>query len=206
LEEYLKNGNPLCRGVFLGQRTTDPWCSNLDLSTHCTSGWPDIMRINPILYWSYNDIWHFLGRYNLPYCCLYDQGYTSLGDIKETIPNPLLYDRHLFKFKSADKLKQYQNAERFGRLIKNKNADSDDSVIRDKIKCLIVCKKSQINENMINNIKLAIDSSFINGILGNKQKLNVDIELIEQDKNDEKVKWCKAHYLYTFYANILDDL
>eukprot|EP00483_Globobulimina_turgida_P006484 UN06494 len=106
LFEFLKNGNggnPLCQCVFLGQRITDPFCENLSLKSHCTAGWPDIIRINPILYWSYTDIWSFLLKYNLQYCCLYNKGYTSLGDRKQTIPNPLLYDRHLFKFKSANK-------------------------------------------------------------------------------------------------------
>ena len=162
------------------------------------------MRINPILYWSYNDIWKFLLKYNLQYCCLYDQGYTSLGDIQTTIPNPLLYDRHLFKFKSAHKLNKYQNAERFGRLIKNKD-DESNHVIKDKIKVLIITRKEQINGNLMDNIKLAIDSSFVNGILENKTKLNIDIEAIEQDDNDKRLKWCKQNYLYLFYANILDD-
>ena len=203
LEEYLKNGNPSCRAVFLGQRTSDPWCSNLSLSTHCTVGWPDIMRINPILYWSYNDIWKFLISYNLQYCCLYDQGYTSLGDIQATIPNPILYDRHLIKFKSADKMNKYQNAERFGRLIKNKSSSSSHSLITDKIKVLII---GDINDNIKDNIKLGIDTSFVNGILKNKQKLSIDMEIIEKDDNDQRLKWCKKNYLYLFYANIVNDI
>eukprot|EP01084_Bolivina_argentea_P142631 250570_1 len=204
LEEYIKNGNPLCKSVFLGQRLTDPFCNNLHLATHCTKGWPDIMRINPILHWNYNNIWNFLTKYNLEYCCLYDKGYTSLGDIKQTIPNPLLYDRHLFTFKCAHKLlKKYQNAERLGRVITNKNKLIENNNIINDIKCLIVGKKEQIGENIINNIKLAIETSFVDEILKNKQKLNIDIEIINNDKNDEKLKWCKKHYLYTFYANIL---
>eukprot|EP01084_Bolivina_argentea_P184543 318280_1 len=206
LVEYLKNGNPLCHGVFLGQRTTDPWCSNLHLSTHCTSGWPDIMRINPILFWNYHQIWDFLLRYNLEYCCLYDQGYTSLGGIEETIPNPLLYDRHLFKFKPASQLNTYEHAERFGRLIKNKHAETSSTVIRDKIKCLIVGNATHINAHLMDNIKSAIDSSFVNGILDNKHKLSVDLEVIETDENGERLQWCKMNYLYTFYAKIVDDL
>ena len=189
--------------VFLGQRSTDPWCGNLELATHCTEGWPDIMRINPILKWSYNDIWNFLLRYELPYCCLYDKGYTSLGDVHSTIPNPLLYDRHLFRFKSADKLKQFHNAERFGRLIKNKassNGDNQD-MVRDKIKCLIV---GTSNKNMMDNVRIGIEQSFVNGVLENKQKMGVDMQVMERDENGKELKRCKQKYLYTFYADITD--
>mmetsp|Transcript_45664 Transcript_45664/g.73086 ORF Transcript_45664/g.73086 Transcript_45664/m.73086 type:complete len:374 (+) Transcript_45664:394-1515(+) len=205
LEHYLKHGNPSCHAVFLGQRDSDPYCANLHLSTHCTSGWPDIMRINPILHWTYNDVWRFLLKYNLAYCCLYDHGYTSLGGIHETIPNPLLYDRHLVKFKPAHQLNHYQNAERFGRLIRNKSY-GQVALITDKIKVLVIGGRSQINENMMENIKMGVETSFVNGILNGKQKLSVDIEVLEKDKNDERLKWCKQHYQYVFYANILDDL
>lgn len=37
--------------------------------------------LNPILYWTDEDVWNFIRRESVPYCCLYDQGLTRLGCI-----------------------------------------------------------------------------------------------------------------------------
>jgi FAD synthetase len=38
----------------------------------------------------YGHVWHFLRSFDLPYCKLYDRGYTSLGKRSATRPNPML--------------------------------------------------------------------------------------------------------------------
>ena len=40
---------------------------------------PSYIQANPILHWTEMDIWSFIIQENMPYCELYDQGYTSLG-------------------------------------------------------------------------------------------------------------------------------
>lgn len=52
--------------------------------------WPQIMRVSPILDWHYSNVWDYLLYYKVPYCKLYDMGYTSLGNSKNTIRNPYL--------------------------------------------------------------------------------------------------------------------
>ena len=48
------------------------------------------MRVFPILDWDYQAVWKLLRRFGLTYCELYDQGYTSLGEKHNSVPNPQL--------------------------------------------------------------------------------------------------------------------
>ncbi|CAN0538644.1 unnamed protein product [Ectocarpus sp. 12 AP-2014] len=54
---------------------------------------PPFMRVNPVIDWNYAQVWAFLRDFELPYCSLYDEGYTSLGNLDNTFPNPYLRKR-----------------------------------------------------------------------------------------------------------------
>lgn len=78
------------RAIFLGVRIGDPTAVGQEQFSPSSPGWPPFMRVNPILDWSYRDVWAFLLTCKVQYCSLYDQGYTSIGSVNDTTPNALL--------------------------------------------------------------------------------------------------------------------
>jgi len=88
-EEYLQD-QPNVKAIFVGTRRTDPHGAELSHFDQTDGGWPDFMRIHPVIDWHYVEIWAFIRHLNIPYCSLYDQGYTSLGGTTDTHPNPHL--------------------------------------------------------------------------------------------------------------------
>ncbi|XAR69145.1 FAD synthetase [Bertholletia excelsa] len=87
--EALLKANPI-RAIFLGVRIGDPTAIGQEQFSPSSPGWPAFMRVNPILDWSYRDVWAFLLTCKVRYCSLYDQGYTSIGSIHDTVPNATL--------------------------------------------------------------------------------------------------------------------
>ncbi|KAH3666292.1 hypothetical protein OGAPHI_004481 [Ogataea philodendri] len=97
IKDNMKNGfrtyldqYPKIKAIAVGVRKIDPYAQNLSYMQRTDHGWPSFMRVNPVLDWTYCEIWYFLKATDIQYCTLYDQGYTSIGGIENTIPNPLL--------------------------------------------------------------------------------------------------------------------
>ena len=88
----------------MGNRRTDPWSKDLKALDPSSAGWPKFMRVFPILDWDYCTIWKYLRLFNLPYCSLYDLGYTSLGEKNNSQPNPHLKKEDGGGFKPAYEL------------------------------------------------------------------------------------------------------
>lgn len=111
--EELKNKG--VKAVFMGQRRSDPYAPQT-IFAETTEGWPEMMRVNPILNLSYAGVWAFLRGTATKYCSLYDQGYTSLGPKSKTKPNSKLNNNSLSSPRPAHELVvQQDDDERAGR-------------------------------------------------------------------------------------------
>jgi 3'-phosphoadenosine 5'-phosphosulfate sulfotransferase (PAPS reductase)/FAD synthetase len=84
----LKVARPVLNGILMGTRRTDSaYFASMSAFAPTDGDWPSFMRINPILEWTYSEIWYFMRKLKLPYCTLYDRGYTSVDNTLNTVPN-----------------------------------------------------------------------------------------------------------------------
>ncbi|KAJ7130290.1 hypothetical protein C8R44DRAFT_613565 [Mycena epipterygia] len=88
--QIYKNKFPAIDAILIGTRRSDPHGATLSHRNMTDADWPRFERINPIINWDYADVWTFLRKLHVPYCDLYDYGYTSLGSTYNTFPNPAL--------------------------------------------------------------------------------------------------------------------
>ncbi|KAF2239948.1 adenine nucleotide alpha hydrolases-like protein [Viridothelium virens] len=119
-EDYL-NEKPNVKAILVGTRRTDPHGENLTHFDETDRGWPRFMRVHPVIDWHYAEIWTFIRHLEIPYCPLYDKGYTSLGGTTDTHPNPALKhdidakgNANEIKYRPAYELIE-DNEERLGR-------------------------------------------------------------------------------------------
>ena len=78
------------RLFFLGTRRGDPYTEDGASLQTSSASWPAFVRAHPLFEWSYRQVWAFLRGTGLPYCALYDKGYTSIGTRFDTVPNEAL--------------------------------------------------------------------------------------------------------------------
>jgi FAD synthetase len=84
----LKSHRPNIIPIFIGSRSTD---NTTTTSLAWTDpDWPRYLRVSPLVHWRYADIWRLLRDLSIPYCILYDRGFTSIGDRERTRPNAAL--------------------------------------------------------------------------------------------------------------------
>ncbi|KAI6197587.1 PAPS-reduct domain-containing protein [Aphelenchoides besseyi] len=114
----LRERRPRIKAVFMGSRDSDPNGRHMNSECEWTDrDWPQFYRVCPLLRWHYADIWRFIRLLCVPYCPLYDQGYTSIGDRTKTVPNEVLKQpdgRYLPAYCLTE-----ETLERKGRLEKN---------------------------------------------------------------------------------------
>lgn len=114
LDAYL-NKKQNIKAIFMGTRRTDP---HAELLTHfdvTDKDWPQFMRVHPVIDWHYVEIWAFIRRLEIPFCELYNRGFTSLGGVTDTRPNPALgVGENATKFRPAYELRD-DDEERLGR-------------------------------------------------------------------------------------------
>lgn len=104
------------KAIFVGTRRKDPHGALLQHFDPTDRGWPAFMRVHPVIDWHYAEIWAFIRALDLPYCSLYDRGYTSLGGTTDTYPNPKLEKPGSSDFRPAYELED-EDEERLGRPI-----------------------------------------------------------------------------------------
>lgn len=102
------------KAMFTGTRRDDPNGRNQKAFCPTDPSWPALMRVNPILEFEYHDIWTFLRLFHLPYCAMYDHGYTSIGTMDDTTTNEGLWSHLLGGYLPPWRL-QYGHHERLGR-------------------------------------------------------------------------------------------
>jgi FAD synthetase len=165
------SSKPFPMAFVLGTRSSDPNAEGQDHFTPSSHWMPPFMRVNPVLDWNYGHVWHFLRLFQLPYCSLYDQGYTSLGITKDTLPCPALAvhtgdkdddgdtSSELPKFWPAYMLRDWEQ-ERAGRIKKEKPGESKKT-LKTKVSDLSIATQLKQSESIVSDGSTTVQSESV---------------------------------------------
>lgn len=111
---YLALVNQRTKVIVVGIRHADPYGATLKPEQETDGDWPRFVRVHPVLHWLYVHVWDFILGCNLDYCQLYNKGYTSLGGVDTTLPNPRLQkdERYLPAYMLTDNADHFERAGR----------------------------------------------------------------------------------------------
>lgn len=82
--------NENTEAIVIGIRHTDPYGEKLKCIERTDSNWPDFIRLQPLLHWKLANVWSLLLYSGEELCGLYEYGFTSIGGVNTTRPNPFL--------------------------------------------------------------------------------------------------------------------
>ncbi len=99
------------------------------------------MRINPLLHFSFSTIWNFILKNKIPYCSLYDEGYTYLGNKKNSRKNVMLKNGEEY-FPAYQCEGAFENISRF----EEEKGERIKQMGREEVKVFILTR----NNHMIN--------------------------------------------------------
>lgn len=107
----IRHEYPSIKFIFMGTRKDDfdeyDLC-NIKYYNPTDKDWPSYIRVTPLIFFEYEDIWNYIITNNISYCKLYNEGYTSLGDKNNTDKNPKLRYYNIktqkYKYMHASKL------------------------------------------------------------------------------------------------------
>jgi phosphoadenylyl-sulfate reductase (thioredoxin) len=75
LNKVLKGLDAWVTGVRRSQTSTRSEASKIELD----SGHGNIVKVNPLVDWTHEQVWEYIRANGVPYNELYDKGYTSIG-------------------------------------------------------------------------------------------------------------------------------
>lgn len=132
------------KAIIMGSRRTDPYCGNLQYFSKSSveDGWPEFTRVSPILDWDFKEVWQFFNQCKIPYCNLYDKGYTYLGDRQDTVPNPFLRTKNGWYLPASAANSNYEPFSRKS-IIKNLQTNETGKIL--------------ITENNVRNLVLRVE-------------------------------------------------